>query len=141
MTAPSLNVNAMDKEKLKRIIVHEGLSDNFCTDVSKSKRNIVNKNLLQNNTTGVSQYNSTELKDTEYKKPSVTKAVRSYFNIFECGRNLLDKLDVMYEQAFMATPKDKYYNALLDTLVKDNNSKGETLSNDKIRQAVGKKIE
>ena len=41
----------------------------------------------------------------------------------------------------MATPKDKYYNALLDTLVEDNNCKGEPLSNDKIRQAVGKVIE
>ena len=41
MTAPSLNVNAMDKEKLKRIIVHEGLSENCSTDVSESKQNIV----------------------------------------------------------------------------------------------------
>ena len=41
----------------------------------------------------------------------------------------------------MATPQDKYYNALLDTLVKDNNRKGKTLSNDKIQQAVGKVME
>ena len=41
----------------------------------------------------------------------------------------------------MATPKEKYYNALLDNLVKDNNRKGEPLSNDKIRQSVGKVIE
>ena len=41
----------------------------------------------------------------------------------------------------MATPKDKYYNLLLDTLVKDNNPRGEPLSNEKIEQAVGKVIE
>ena len=41
----------------------------------------------------------------------------------------------------MATPKDKYYNALLDTLVKDNTLKGEPLFNDKIQQAVSKVIE
>ena len=41
----------------------------------------------------------------------------------------------------MATPKYKYYDVLLDTLVKDNNSKGEPFSNDKIRQAVVKLIE
>ena len=35
----------------------------------------------------------------------------------------------------MATPKEKYYNAFLDTLFKENNSKGEPLSNDKIQQA------
>ena len=62
----------------------------------------------------------------------MAKKATSYFNIFECGRNILDRLDVTYQRAFMATPKDKYYNALLDTLVKDNNRKGETLSNDNI---------
>ena len=41
----------------------------------------------------------------------------------------------------MATPKDKYYNALLDNLFKDDNSKGEPLSNDQISQSVGKVIE
>ena len=41
----------------------------------------------------------------------------------------------------MATPKEKYYNALLDTLVKDNNLRGEPLSNEKIQKAVGKVIE
>ena len=29
----------------------------------------------------------------------------SYFNIFECGRNLLDKLDVTYQRAFTASEK------------------------------------
>ena len=32
-----------------------------------------------------------------------------YFNIFKCGKNILNKLDVMCEQACMATPIDKYY--------------------------------
>ena len=41
----------------------------------------------------------------------------------------------------MATPKEKYYNALLDTPVKDNNIRGEPLSNEKIQKAVGKVIE
>ena len=27
----------------------------------------------------------------------------SYFNIFECGRNLLDQLDVTYQHAFTAS--------------------------------------
>ena len=41
----------------------------------------------------------------------------------------------------MATPKDKYYNALLDTIVKDNNIKGEPLYNGKIRHAVSLVLE
>ena len=35
MTAPSLNANATNKDESKRIIVHEGLSENFSTDVSE----------------------------------------------------------------------------------------------------------
>ena len=71
----------------------------------------------------------------------MTEKVKSYFNIYECGRNILYRLDVTYQRALMATPKDKYYNTLLDTLVKYNNLRGEPLSNDKIQQAVGKVIE
>ena len=41
----------------------------------------------------------------------------------------------------MATPKDKYYNALLDTLVKDNNIRGVPLSDQKIQEAVSDLIE
>ena len=71
----------------------------------------------------------------------MTKEGTGYFNVFEYGRNLLYRLDVTYQRAFMATPQDKYYNELLDTLVKDNNCKGKPFSNDKIRQAVGKVME
>ena len=46
-----------------------------------------------------------EKKDAEYKEYSVTKEVPIYFNIFGCGRNILDKLDVKYERACMATLK------------------------------------
>ena len=48
----------------------------------------------------------TELKDEDHKEPSVTEKVISYFSIFECGRNLLDQLDVTYQQVFMATPAE-----------------------------------
>ena len=141
LTAPSLNVNPTDEDESKRIIAHEGLSDNCSTDVRKSEHNIVNKTLSQKNYADVSEYTITELKYKEYKESSVTKEVKSYFNILKCGRNILDQLDVTYQRAFMATPKEKYSNAFLDTLAKDNNIKGEPFSNDKIRQEVGKVIE
>ena len=72
MNAPSLNINATDKDKSNRIIVHETLSENCSTDISKSKQNIVNKNLSQNNSADISEYTFTELKDKEYKEPSYT---------------------------------------------------------------------
>ena len=65
----------------------------------------------------------------------------SYFNIYEYGRKQLEGLDVTYQRALMANPKYKYYNALLDTLVKDNNIRGEPLSNEKIQKAFDKVIE
>ena len=88
----------------------------------------------------ISEYNI-EQKDTEYKAYSVTKEVTSYFNIFEFGKNILDGLDVMYERACMATPKDKYYEKMLETLVDDNNRNGALLSNEKLRQEVSKLME
>ena len=35
MTEPSLSVNVTEEDESKRIIVHESLSENFSTDVSK----------------------------------------------------------------------------------------------------------
>ena len=140
MTAPSSNVNVTDEDESKEIIVHETLSENSSTDISELERNTVNKNLQQNNSADVSENNITELKDEEHKEPSVTEKVMIYFNIFECGRHILELIDVSYQRAFMATPTYKYYNMLLDTLIKDNNIRGEPLPNENIQQAVGKVI-
>ena len=41
----------------------------------------------------------------------------------------------------MDTPKDKYYIELLDTLVKENNLRGEPLSNQNIQEPVSDVIE
>ena len=97
MTALSSNVNVTDEDESKEIIVHKTLSENISTDVRKSKRNIANENSSQNNSADVSENTITELKNKEHKEPSVTKKVKSYFNIYECGRNLLDRLDVTYQ--------------------------------------------
>ena len=121
--------------------MYETLSENNSKDVSESERNIINGTLSQNNSADVPENNITELKDEKHKEHTVTEKVKSYFNIYECGRNLLDQLGVTYQQAFMATPKDKYYNALLDTLFKDNNLRGEPFSNQKIQQSVSDEIE
>ena len=60
----------------------------------------------------------------------------SHFNIFECGRNILDRFDVTYQQAFISTPgEDEYYKEMLKILIKANNEGGK-LCNEKIRQAV-----
>ena len=116
--------------------MHKTLLEKNSTDVSESERNIVNETLSQNNSADAPENTITELEDEEHKEHSVTEKVKSYFNIYDSGINLLKRLDVTYQQAFMATPKEKYYNVLLDTLVKDNNLRGERLSNQNIQKAV-----
>ena len=45
------------------------------------------------------------MKYDENIEPSVSVKGASYFNIFECGRNLLDQLAVAYQRAFTASAK------------------------------------
>ena len=45
ITDPYSNVNVTDKDKSKRIIVHEGLSQSCSTNEGESKRSIINKKL------------------------------------------------------------------------------------------------
>ena len=97
--------------------MHETLLQNFPTDKGESKQSIVNKNLSRNYSADVdkicstkvdiSEYTITEQKGAEYEEFSVTKELPSYFNILKCGGNILDRLDVTYEWACTATPKDK----------------------------------
>ena len=66
----------------------------------------------------------------------MTEKVTGYLNIFECGRNILDQLDVTYQRAFMATSaQDGYYKEMTKSLIKAN-IEGVKLCNEKIQQAV-----
>ena len=108
--ALSLNVKVTNEEKMEENIVHETLSENQSKDASESECKIVQKTLSQNNSADVPENAITEIKDDEHNKLSVIGKVATYFNIFECGRNLLDQLDVTYQQAFMASPgREEYY--------------------------------
>ena len=49
---------------------------------------------------------TTKLNYEDDIKPSANVKEASYLNIFECGRNLLDKLDVTYQRAFTASVKN-----------------------------------
>ena len=83
--------------------MHESVSENLSMDVSESECKIVHKTLSQNNSSDVPNNFITELKYDEHIEPSVSDKGSSYFNIFECGRNLLDQLDVTYQRAFTAS--------------------------------------
>ena len=61
-----------------------------------------------------------------------------YFNIFECDGNLLKIIDMMYERACMATPKDNFFEKMLETIVDHNNRRNAPFLNENIQQAVSK---
>ena len=105
--APSSNVNHTDKEESNNSIVHKPFhkpsSENLSMGVRESECNIVNKTLSQNNSSDVPTNFIAELKYNEHIEPSVSVKGASYFNIFECGRSLLDQLDVTYQREFTAS--------------------------------------
>ena len=75
--------------------------------------------------------------EADYEEPSVTHELQKYFNLFECVHNLLSRIDATYEKACMATPRDKYYENMLETIDDYNYGNNTPLSNEKLRQAIG----
>ena len=74
--------------------------------------------------------------EADYEGPSVTYEEPIYFDIFECGNNLGNRIYVTYEQVCMATPRDKYYEKMLETLVGYNDCNNAPFSNGDIQQAI-----
>ena len=105
--APSLNVNDTDEDESKNSIVHEPFdkpsSENLFMDVSESECNIVSETSSQSDSSDGPTNVILELNYDDHIEPSASVKETSYFNIFECGRNLLDQLDVTYQRAFTAT--------------------------------------
>ena len=127
--------------------MHEPLLENLSMGVSESEYNIVNKTLSQNNSSYVLTNVITELKYDEHIEPSVSDKGSCYFNILECGRNILDQLDVKYQRAFTASeamssvPKgiyqislawERYYDIMADHVVE----KDDGIYEDELRKAV-----
>ena len=92
-----------DEDKSNNYIVHdpfdEPSSENIIMDVRKSECNIVDETLSQSDSSSI----TTELNYDDNIKPSANFKEASYFNIFECGRNVLDKLDATYQSASAAS--------------------------------------
>ena len=74
--------------------------------------------------------------EAKYEEYSVTDEVPIYFNIFKCGRNILNRLDVKYDRVCMATQEDEYLADLLETTVEHNDFHKTPFSEEKIRKVV-----
>ena len=64
-----------------------------------------------------------------------------YFNLFECGKNILNRLDATYGRACMATSRDRYYTENFNTLTNYNDRNNTPLSDTNIWEAIGKVME
>ena len=72
-------------------------------------------------------------------KNEVKFDVLNYFNafdVFKCGRNILDRNNVSYERLGMATPKEEYFGDMLHQLIEHNHRHGTPIFNEKLQEAV-----
>ena len=87
------------------------------------------------------------MKDYEHIEHSVIEKGTSYFNIFECGRNLLDQLDVTYQRAFIASPvqeglyqpypsRERYYDQMAESLIKAKVGSDGTINDEELHKAI-----
>ena len=81
------------------------------------------------------------------KEPSVIEKGTSYFNIFECSRNILDQLDVTYQRLFMSSPvqeglyqpspaRERYYDQMSESLIEAKVGSDRTINNEELHKAI-----
>ena len=64
------------------------------------------------------------------------KDMPRYFNVLECGGNILNRLDLSYKRVCMATPIYEYYTKMLKTLIDHNDRHNAPLYSEKLQQEV-----
>ena len=69
------------------------------------------------------------------------------FNIFKCGRNLLDQIDVTYQWAFMASPvqeglyqpspaRERYYDQMTESLIEAKVRSDGTINDEELHKEI-----
>ena len=134
------HVCSTDESTLKESLVSKTPSQICSTDEDESEGIIVDKCSTEEEESEWVHKNINKQKDVnneaDYEESSVTDEVPSYFNIFECGSNLLNRLDVTYERACMATPEEKYYTKFLETAIDYNDHHNAPFPNENLQQAI-----
>ena len=122
------------------------MDKNYCKSVLRTRANqkalllikvlrrIANQKALKKINTNEEKY---AIYKTDNKEPLVTdNSVTdepSYFNLFECGNNILNRIDVTYKRACMTTSRDIFYTEIFKTLTDYNGRNNTPLLNEKIR--------
>ena len=139
---PTSHVFSTDESELKEFPVNKILSQRCSIDEDKSKGIIVNEFSTEEDEPECVLNKQRDTKnDTEYEEYSVTYDVPIYFNVLECGRKILNILDLPFEVVCMATPRDEYYKNMLETLIYHNDRHYAPLSSEKLQQAVSRVME
>ena len=139
---PISHVCDLDENKSEDIPAEKNLLQVCSTDVGKSESVIVDESSTEESETE-SVHKSTntneekyEIGKTQNEEPLVTdnKVINkpSYFNLFKCGKNILNRLDTTCEQACTATSRDKYYTEMYKALTDYNDHTNTPLFNQKI---------
>ena len=112
---PILHVCCKYEINLKEFIFDKNLSQIYSTDEDESKLILVDKCSTNKHESECVHKNINKKMDAEneaeYEESSVTYEVLRYFNIFECGRNTLNRLDMTYKQACMENRKKILYDS------------------------------
>ena len=70
-----------------------------------------------------------------------------YFNIFECGRNILYQLEVTYQRVFMASPvqeglhqsspaRERYYDQMAESLIEAKVGSDGTINDEELHKSI-----
>ena len=98
-------VYSKDESEPESIIVDESSTED---SESESVHKSINKNK--------EKY---AIDETEYEESSVTDNPvinePRYFNLFKCGKNIVNRLDATWKQACMVTSRDRYYMEIFNT--------------------------
>ena len=106
-------VCSKNEREYERIILNE-----------RSTKEIKSESTHQSVNTSKEKYGMDEIEDEDpsaKNNPVINET--SYFNPFECGKNLFSKIDAMYEQSCMKTLRDKYYTDIFNTITYYNEHK------------------
>ena len=120
INAPYSHVFPLDESELKQFLVNEPLSQSCFTDEDESKGIISDecsteddeyksKGIIANKFSTEEDKSECVINKQKDEKNEVTYDLPSYFNafnVFKCGRKLLDILDVSYERACMAPVRE-----------------------------------
>ena len=142
---PVSHVCLTDKSESEEFLVEKTLSQ-VCSTVEDESKSIIDDEIYTEESESECVHKNVSIEkdannEAEYEEPMVTFdpivfKEPIYFNIFKCGKNILNRLDTTFKRVYMATPRDKYYTDFFRTITYFNDRNGAPFSNEKIQYSI-----